>query len=188
MSVIVRVDWSDLKRLENMFEAAGDQAPHAVRRALNHVGDRTRTRVVRLLAQQTGAKSRAIRAALTVKRATYSRSYYSIMASGSHIPLKEFGARQAKRGVSAKPWNKRRIFGGTFVVGQYGGNAFRRTGDKRFPIKMLWGPAIPKELVKDETAEGFMSFVGQALPDRIGHELGQILSGGVGRASGRMRW
>jgi hypothetical protein len=35
-------------------------------------------------------------------------------------------------------------------VKRYGGGVFKRTGKARFPIEQLWGPSVPKEMLRDE--------------------------------------
>ena len=60
------------------------------------------------------------------------------------------------------------------LVAKYGGNVFHRTSRKRFPIERMFGPSIPKEMVKDQTLETFERS-GNAIMDRTMHELSRIL-------------
>ena len=71
------------------------------------------------------------------------------------MSLKEFGARQTAKGVSAAPWGKRRVFPHAFIAPTLGGHVFIREGRSRLPIRKLWGPAIPREMVKDQSKEAF---------------------------------
>lgn len=173
----IEVDVSALVKVEHLFREVGNQAPHAIRRAINHVGDKARTRVVRTLAAQAGVKYGDARRAVTVTRATYDRMLYRIAARGQPIPLSWFGARQTKKGVSAAPWGKRRVFPHTFLWPRVGGRVFVRTGKGRKPIRQLWGPALPKELLKAETAAAFRLIVSTELPPRVAHEIAAILAG-----------
>jgi hypothetical protein len=59
-------------------------------------------------------------------------------------------------------------------VAKYEGNVFHRTSKKRFPIQKMFGPSIPKEMVKDETL-GTFEQSGNAVMDRAMHELSRIL-------------
>ena len=183
----IRIQDVDISRLANALAAAGKEAPHAIRRAVNHTGDKTRTQVVRALATQTGAKYGVIRKALHITRANYRNLSYIIHGTGRHMSLKEFGMKtrvvrlgsrktrrvQRYRAVSAAPWNKRRDFPGVFMGP--GGHAYKRTSDKRLPIEKLWGPSIPREMVRDATREAFFATVQSSLPDRLQHELYRIL-------------
>lgn len=176
----IAVDTSALERISAAFrDLSQNSKAFVVTRAVNRVGDQVYTRVVRDVAKQTGAKQRRVRAVVEKKKAwASSGSVYRIVARDGFMPLKDFDARQVKKGVSAAPWGKRRIFRGTFMVAGLGGNVFRRLGHRRTPIKKLWGPAIPKEMVRGETAKNAMSLIATKLPERIIHEtefeLGRI--------------
>jgi hypothetical protein len=168
---------SSLVNLEGLLRQVGNQAPHAIRRAVNHTGDKAVTQVARTLARQTGVKYGAAKKALFVQRANYDRGVYRISAKGGYLSLKEFGARQTKAGVSAMVWGKRRVFPHSFVSQKLGGHVFVRMGKDRNPIRKMWGPALPAELVKDETAAMFLSTVEAELPARVAHEVAALLAG-----------
>ena len=70
--------------------------------------------------------------------------------TGRHLPLSFFGAKQFSYGVRAKIWGRAQTFRSAFVVKRYGGGVFKRTGKARFPIEQLWGPSVPKEMLRDE--------------------------------------
>lgn len=175
--ISIEASIAPLLALEKRLQDFGNQAPHAIRRAVNHTGDRALTQVTRVLAKQTGVKYSAVKKALYTKRATYSRSSYTIGAKGGYIPLKEFDARQTQGGVSAQVWGKRRVYPHSFIVPSMGGNVFVRVGKHRRPIRVMWGPALPAELVKDQTSQTFLSTVAAALPARLAHELDALLAG-----------
>jgi hypothetical protein len=171
----VKVDTHDFDRLTAMFASAGTNIKPALRRAINHTGDKARTQIGRALVKQTGLKYGKIREALHTSRAGSSLTYL-IVARDGYVSLKEFAARQTQKGVSAAPWGKRRVFPRTFIVASLGGHVFERKGPGRFPIRKLWGPAIPVEMVKDQTKEAFETTVEAELPGRIDYEIGAILS------------
>jgi hypothetical protein len=184
-----------LQAMATRLRAVGNQAPHILRRAINHVGDKARTKVVRALVKQTGAKYGTVRRALKTHRANFSSLTYRIVASGGFLPLKEFAARQRRDGVSAAPWGRRVVFRQAFISSALGGNVFIRElahsaegagrveaeGAKsrvpRLPIRQLWGPAIPREILKDETRVAFLHAVDSELVPRAEHELAAVLGG-----------
>jgi hypothetical protein len=188
--IAVEADVSGLINTAKLLREAGNQTPTAIRRAVNRTGDRARTMVVRVLAKQVGTKQAAVKRVLVTKRATVNGSAnYRLTARGAHISLKEFGARQTKRGVSAAPWGKRRVFPRTFVIASLGGHVFTREGGKRVmvrgryagklrqPLHKLYGPSIPNEMVKAETAAAFQMLVRTQLPPEIARQIAAILSG-----------
>jgi hypothetical protein len=112
---------------------------------------------------------------------------YALMSRGGNVALKYFGARETRAGVSAAPWNQRRVFGGMFIKGgrfpnrvglDLGGQVFARTGKGRVPIeKQKSGLFIPKEMISGATAQEFLSAVKAILPLRLQHEIAAILGG-----------
>ena len=156
MNVIIR----DLDKTRIHFEAAiarlGEQAAtRAFNRALNREGDKIRTRIRRSLRQQTGAKASLINRETRSIRSSFSNLTYTIEARGDYLGLSHFSPRQFGYGVRAKPWGRWQKFDSAFLVGSLGNNAFVREGRARLPIRKLYGPAIPKEMLKDATREAF---------------------------------
>lgn len=179
MAVIFDVDARAFDELAAKVAAIGRDVRPALARALNHTGDKARTQVIRALVKQTGAKYGAVRKALTSRPATAGAPVYRIIAQGPYLSLKEFGARQTGAGVSAAPWGRRRVFAHTFIVPALGGHVFERKGKARLPLRKLWGPALPKELVKDQTKAAFETTVAVELPRRVAHEIEAVLGGKV---------
>lgn len=146
------------------------KAKRVLANALNRGGNQARTQVKRSLVSQTGIKYGQINKAVETKRAHPNNLSYSLIASGNETNLSLFGARQGKKGVSAAPWKKRRVFKSTFIVTEYNGRVFVREGKARGPLKPLFGPNIAREIVKAPTlgrwkqAEGFVM-------KRVEHEL-----------------
>lgn len=186
----IKLDMVDVSRLANALAAAGDKAPHAIRRAINHTGDKVRTQVIRSLTAQTGLKRRVIIKALKVTRANYTSPVYMLRTRGGNISLKHFGARETRKGVSAAPWNRRQIFPGTFKragwwprrveKANWRGHVFKRTGGTTSTgmdafEKQRSGLFIPQEMVTGATEAAFMGTVQASLPARLEHELYRIL-------------
>lgn len=176
-NLMVKIDAKEFDRLVEIFRKAGRNIKPALARAINHTGNKARTQVGRALVKQVGAKYGVIKDALTTRPASPSSPVYRIIAKGGYISLKRFGARQTRLGVSAAPWGKRRVFPHTFIVPSLGGHVFERKGKSRVPIRKLWGPAIPRELVKDQSKVAFETTVAAELPRRLEHEVTAILRG-----------
>jgi hypothetical protein len=170
----VSVDARQLIDVAGVYDQVGKQTPLALSRALNWTGNKARTAASRKLAEQTGLRYAKVRAELRTFPARPSDLEYSIGVSGRHIGLSEFGARQQKAGVSAQPWGKRRVFPHTFIVGNLGGQVFVREGKSRLPIRKLWGPALPNELVKDEVPKAWDEVARTDFPGRVLHEVERL--------------
>ena len=192
--IVTSIDDSAIRHLAEKFRRAGNQAPHAIRRALNHTGDKTRTQVIRALTAQTGLKRKVIASAVKTKRANYGALEYRLRSKGGNVRLKFFGARETRKGVSAAPWNARRVYSGAFMKGGrfpkrvvfskrgMGGNVFRRAGRGRLPIEQVRsGLFIPNEMINGQSAAAFLATVKALLPARVAHELDALLSGAAPR-------
>lgn len=178
MNIIIR----DLDQTRLHFEAAihrvGEQdATRAFNRALNREGDKIRTSVRRALRQQTGANMALINRETRAFRSSFTNLVYTIEARGDHLGLSHFNPSQFRYGVRAKPWNRFQRFEGAFLIGSLGNNAFVRETAARFPIKKMFGPAIPKEMLKDATLRAFE----QAQPNVLAEatrQLQRVIEGG----------
>jgi hypothetical protein len=145
-------------------------------RALNHTGDKARTKVKRALAEQTGIQYGKINGLISSKRAqrTGAGLEYAIVGKRNNTNLSLFKARETSTGISAYPWKKLHQFKGGFLVARYGGKAYRRKTHSRFPLTTLDGPNVVKELVKDASAQAFESTIPEIIA-RVAHELKRVL-------------
>lgn len=146
--------------------------------AMNHTVAKARTRVGRTVAAMSGLGYGATTAEIKMFSASPGRPEAELKATGAYHRLSDFAARQTGSGVSAAPWGTRRIFPHTFIVPKFGGGVFVRQGSKRFPLKQLWGPAIPKEMVRDQSVRVWESTLSTELPARMAHEWGRLMAGG----------
>ena len=192
----VRLDFSieNVTQIAKNMRAAPKQIDKAMMRTINWSGARGFTQVRKTLGTQTGirqadlTRSRGIRAI----GAKPGRLEYQVVSRSRWTPLSYFNPVQRNRGVSARPWGKRRIFRGTFLaktttghVGVFarvvGGKRVKRTkmGPKgrpvvyysQLPIRALWGPSIAKELGTEPTPSTFRKTVLTAAQKRFDHEL-----------------
>lgn len=171
MSKIVITSDGAYKRFGKALEAIGNRdARRVFSRALNRGGDQGRTQVKRSLVSQTGIKYGMINKAVKTIRAHPNKLEYSLVAEGNETNLNLFNARQGKKGVSASPWKKRRVFKTTFIIPAYDGRVFKRIGNERGPLEPLFGPNIAREIVKDQTADKWR-MVGGMVMNRVEHEL-----------------
>jgi hypothetical protein len=155
-------------------------------RALNRAGQQAKTSVKKALVVQTGMKPRPIGRFLKSKAATQKRLAYSITGRGGYVSLHYFDAKETPKGVKASPWNKARVFEGTFMKAgwfpkrvkkpEWNGQVFKRyggttmVGKDKF-AKQRSGVRLPDEMIKDASAKAWQSTVAKVLPRRVIHEL-----------------
>lgn len=192
------VRWTDvegLRRFDNALKALGGYEMRKVaNRAINRAGDMAKTQVIRALTKQTGLPRKTIVEAIKVKRSAHGGPdggigglEYRMTTRGANVSLKYFGARETRQGVSAAPFGQRQIFPETFIKGgrfpkrvplNMGGHVFKRIALVRLPIeKQTSDVAIPREMLKGETARVFQSTVASVLPRRLAHEINRATGG-----------
>lgn len=180
----LEVDAHEILALAQKFASAHDRAPAAIAAALARTGATAKVRVVRTLTSQTGLKRQVIVRAVKTKAG---RMQYALHSRGGNVHLKYFKARETRKGVSAAPWNQRRVYAGMFIKGGrfpkrvalgLGGQVYRRAGKSRTPIaSQRSGLFIPKEMVSGATAAAFTGTVNSELPKRLAHELARLFTG-----------
>jgi hypothetical protein len=184
MTISIKYDLTPLLRISNALHAAGSQVPLILNRAINHTGDKALTQMRRVLVGQTGLKRKTIVRAVKATKA-FGAGAYTIRSKGGNIRLKFFAARETRKGVSAAPWNSRRIYAGTFMKGgrfpnrkalNLGGAVLKRVGSSRKPLTTIKsGLFIPEEMVTGQSEAAFFGTVDRDLPGRIAHELYRVL-------------
>ncbi len=172
MRLEISADDDVLKRVGNRLAAASDNrgARTAMARVLNHEGDKGRTQIKRYLAQTTGMKPSMINVGFRTRRASAWNLDYEFSQRGSETNLNMFRAKQGARGVSAAPWNVRRVFPSTFTIPRYGNKVFKRLTENRFPLKPLFGPNLAREIVKGAPRDAYEA-IPLRLAARVAHEL-----------------
>lgn len=192
MQVSVRIDAGALRQ---MYRLAPVLAPKAIARGLNRAGRPTETKFRRDVMKAMGLmRVRAegggffdpFRHFSRTTPATPGRLRYQLAAFGGRIPLKYFGARETRRGVSAAPMNQRQIFPGTFIKGgrfpkRKGGpggqHVWQRTSSRRLPIEKQYGPGLPEGFVQPQPVATWESEGGRRALAEIVEQFGRILSG-----------
>lgn len=180
----INYDLSSIAHIGEVFRKAGKLSPDVLRKAVKHTGDKAVTKMRSALVGQTGLKRGTLVRA--IKGASVG-SGYVIKSHGGDIRLKFFGARETRKGVSAAPWNHRKVYAGTFIKGgrfpnrvglKMGGQVMHRAGSKRLPLHgVKSGLFIPEEMVKGQSEAAFYDTLDTDLAPRLAHELSRILGG-----------
>lgn len=184
--LVIDLNTAGLAPVAEAFRRAAALSSVAVARALNATNAKVHTQVARVLPKQTGLKTGRVKAALKKEFASAGHLVAAVRARGPYIPLRDFGPRETRKGVSAAPWGKRQVFDGTFTQGGkfpnrvaigLGGHVFKRLGRKRLKIAITYGPAIPVEMVKDASKAAYEATVARELPIDLNRALGSVLRG-----------
>lgn len=192
----VQFTWADdtLKKFGKDIAELNRRFPKAIPQTINQVGDRTKTQVIRSLTKQTGLPRRTIAKAVgDPMRAHPGRLSYTMVTKGGQVRLKYLAPRETRAGVSAKPWGKRTVFPGTFMmagkfpnrvkVDAFGGHVWRRLGyGQRRDGTIGWkltqvrsGMSIPAEMTTGATRAVFERTAGILLQQRVEALIGKLL-------------
>jgi hypothetical protein len=148
------------------------QIEKVARRSLNKMAQRARTVARRHTARRMGVKQSAIKNAITVKRASAGGLTSAVKGSGKPLSLIHFGAKQTRRGVTARAYGERKLYPETFIQKSRGGGSqvFVRERSSRLPIRKLWGPGVPSTMAQEEIIEALEEKVRTDLPKIIEQE------------------
>lgn len=166
MRLGVRFDLQAFKR--DLDQKGRKRVDRAAGIALRKVGVSVRKVASDSIRQKLAIKAAIAKKAITIRRSGNKLTLF-IEASGSPIPLREYGARQTAKGVSYKvsKTRGRRIyenkFGKGFIVERLGGHVFARVEpepkgvkrairsllgrSKRAKIRKIYGPSVPQYFV-----------------------------------------
>jgi len=197
-SIEFKIEFVGSKELTNMLGAAGVKAPQAIRRAINHTGDKAKTAMARAMAKQTGMKVSVMKRALKPLRASDGGATsfvpgkgsleYVLRCKGGDISLKYFKPVERAGGVYARPWGSQRFSPDAFTKsGPRGkrvaspklhGHVFANVagGAWRGKIQIIRsGVFLANEMVKGDSAATFHRVVESDLLPRLRHELLRVL-------------
>ena len=175
MRITVSAD-AGAARFAALLAAVPVKARRAFVEGLNEGGDLERTQVRRNLKAQTGVtRYGAIVKRTHAKRAGASGLVYSIEGTGKGMPIREFRTRASARSpVTAWPWAKAHTFARSFKTS--GKGLLRaRLGPDRMPIRAFYGPAVSKEIIRDQTAADFQATAAPTVSRAVMKRLVRIL-------------
>jgi len=141
--------------------------PKALVTSLNKVGAEVVTQAKRELKDATGLKAGTVAKKIQKDKARRNDNTYSIFIKSRYKNVIEFGARQTKKGVTAKVWGKRRIYRGAFIGG--GRNSgkrlvFKKLKDDPKRIEALHGASLPREFHRQDMEKIFKKKIKNRFP------------------------
>jgi len=163
----VKVNSNFKKALRDIGNVPRKYVQKAMVTALNKVGAEVVTQAKRELKEATGLKAGVVAKKIKKDKARRGDEEYSIFIKSRYLNVIEFGARQTKRGVSAKAWGKRKIYRGAFIGG--GRNSgkrlvFKKLKDDPKRIEALHGASLPREFHRQDMESIFKKKIKTRFP------------------------
>ena len=149
----VKVKSNVKKALRDIGNVPRKYVQKAMVTALNKVGAEVFTQAKRELKDATGLKADVVAKGMKKDKARRGDETYTIRIKSRYKNVIEFGARQTKKGVSAKVWGKRRVYKGAFIGS--GRNSwkqlvFGKSKRKKNKLKALHGASLPREFHRQD--------------------------------------
>jgi len=163
----VKVNSNFKKALRDIGNVPRKYVQKAMVTALNKVGAEVVTQAKRELKDATGLKAGVVGKKIKKDKARKGDETYSIHIKSRCLNVIEFGARQTKKGVSAKVWGKRKIYRGAFIgSGRNSGKQLVFKKSKRNPkrIEALHGASLPREFHRQDMEKIFKKKIKTRFP------------------------
>ena len=177
----VKLDVKEVKRyLNNVQHKAVDKA---AARSINRTASKVQTISRREVAKKVGLPIKKFKRNLLISvKATQHKLFAQVSAKGKELNLiewvtpakKKIGAFRKKKGVTSKPYRKKKEFKGSFIGrGKNSGKllVFQRIGKKRSDIKAMYGPSIPKTFIQKEIVKSLKKVAGDTWKKEFAHNL-----------------
>lgn len=174
MTEVIRFDVSQV--LKTLDEMPRGPARRAIVRGLNKTATNVRTSASSAIRKRRALSAKVVRDALAIRKANNQKLVSSIVVTGRPIPLRDYKARQTKKGITAQVSpGKRKLVShrgnAAFFVQKIGGHVFARQGRDRLPIKKLYGPSLPSTFAQEEVRKAWTATAVEVMPKRLAEEM-----------------
>jgi hypothetical protein len=152
MMIAVKVKDSSVRSIAKLMTDIGANARKEIAVAVNKTGQKTKASMAKSVSAELAAKQKDIKSVIRVEGKATDQSLQTkiVLKKEVRLPLKDFGAKQNKTGVTYKisKTKGRKTIAGAFQGPRPGvmkrswkGNVFKRVGKERLPIVKLFGPS-----------------------------------------------
>lgn len=153
MVMTIQTNDKQLRRLEAIAKSVGSNLKKELAIAINKTAKKCESSIAKSVSKEIVVSQKVVKSQLKMAKAKAvgeQRATVTLQIS-SRIPLRDFGARQTKAGVSYKI---SKVSGRGFIPGAFQGpkpgvmkaswrgNVFKRTTKSRLPIVKLMGPSV----------------------------------------------
>lgn len=186
---IISMKWADnhLTKFGTKIDQLKTTFPKVLPRIVNQVGNRAKTQVVRNLTKQTGLpRATIVKAIGNPSAARFGKLSYEMVTRGGNVRLKYLDPKETRKGVSAKPFGKRTLFSGAFMMGgqfpnrkdvdKFEGHVmFRNRSSGRHYSVVRSGVVIPQEMTSGATSAAFERTASPLLQQRVEAALRKLI-------------
>ena len=177
MPATISIDTDQLDRLKKLFKDSKPKVAQQLSIAINETQKKITVKASRAITEELAVKSSVVKQKIKAKRATKSDLSAKVTVKASNrLSLREFGAKQNKKGVTYKisKTKGRKLIAGAFqgpkpgvVKISWRGNVFKREGKARLPIIKRSGPSPWGVYVKSGKDPGIRREARKVLREQI---------------------
>jgi len=143
--ITISIDQTQIERLKKSLGDKAKRIQQEVAVAINATAKKVAREIAKEIKTELATSVKVIAAAISqTRKASKAQLGATVtLAKTKRISLKEFGARQTKKGVSYRVSKTagRKTIRSAFVVDKIGGHVFARVGKSRLPINKKHGPS-----------------------------------------------
>jgi hypothetical protein len=173
---------SDLPKVELRLGKRYKQAPNVISRALNRAAEATKTKAIKETTGKYFLKASDIRPKISTYKSSKTRLRATVIVKDNKMPLEKFKVSPSKPRPKNPPILKVGVkrpelkeFSGAFVIPNL--KVYKRVGPKRYPIKRIYGPAVPQIISGQKMRYEIQSESYKTYQRRLDHEIKRILEG-----------
>lgn len=171
----------DIAQARRSFAGMGREVNKAAATALRRTATTVRKEADQEIRKRLNLKSGTVKQALVIQMVP-GRLIVEIVASGKPVPLKDYGARQTRKGATFQvaKGKGRRVYqrqGRTgFIVPRFGSHVYVRVtpdppGAARAKIEKVYGPSIPQYFVTRFIRERMLRVARERWPIEFAREI-----------------
>lgn len=182
--VDIQINMREVDQLARAIPSMPPRIAQAMVGQINRTGRMCFTQVRRTVSAETGIPQRDLNQrsrGLAEKKARSGSLTYEIIARGKYTPLSYFDPVMRQKGVSARPWGKRRVFKDTFLARMPSGHLGvfftrkKRTTGRRLG-RELWGPSLPVELGRGKSGQVALETWNRHAAPNLTREINRVLA------------
>src|SRR5690554_1402652 len=180
----VRVDATEVRKVELLLGKQFKQAPTVIMRALNRAASSSKTAASKEVRQEYHVKAKDVNKTIKIYRASRKKLGALVISKDSKLPLDRFKfsprtrpKRPPKGGikVAVKKDGLKNLMHAFLVDAPGGAMIFERVGKPRLPIKRIMGPSVPQMLGTERVRTKFFEKARETYDKRLDHEIRRLL-------------
>ena len=180
----VKVDATEVRKVELLLGKQFKQAPTVIMRALNRAASSSKTAASKEVRREYYVKAKDVNKTIKIYRASRKKLGALVISKDSKLPLDRFKfsprtrpKRPPKGGikVAVKKDGLKNLMHAFLVDAPGGAMIFERVGKPRLPIKRIMGPSVPQMLGTERVRTKFFEKARETYDKRLDHEIRRLL-------------